>query len=437
MNRIIVAGAGHGGLIAAAKLAENGYDVTVYEKLQRDDLGHDWEDRFSFSLLEELLGIKESDLSQKFWHYRGDCAFVSPAKRKKVIINYDDKNRQKIMWRKYLINLLIENCIEKKVKIEYGTEITGPVVVNNCVTGINTDKGSFYADMVIDSCGIFSPVRTGLPENFGIERMPKTGDVFYAYRAYFNNAEPDNVPDIPFEVYMYHEGEKGLSWICTSRNYVDILIGRTTELSPEIIEKHVNKFRKEHPWTESRILHGGNCAVIPVRRPLTLMVADGYAAVGDSAFMTTPMNGMGIDLSLQAGKYLADTIISTAENKFSKESLWEYNKAFHKNCGGITAKNEGLKNSILSIPSEGVDFLFESEVIQSSDLAGAGSNTSLSSLLGKFIRGMRKPNYFFALINGLIKGSKVCKLYSNPPETFEKETIRTWSEKIASLDIRI
>ena len=34
---IIVAGAGHGGLVAAARLAKAGYDVTVYEMKQGDE----------------------------------------------------------------------------------------------------------------------------------------------------------------------------------------------------------------------------------------------------------------------------------------------------------------------------------------------------------------------------------------------------------------
>lgn len=437
MNKIIVAGAGHGGLIAAGRLAAKGFDVTVYEKKDRDELGHDWEDRFTFSLLEELIGISEDKLDEKYWRYRGDCAFVSPAKKKNVIIHYDDEHRQKIMWRKYLINLLLEYCIANNVKIEFNTEITGPIVTDSKVSGIKTVHGEKFADMVIDSCGIFSPLRSKLPDEAGIEKKPKSGDVFYAYRAYFDNTEPESEHDIPFEVYMYHEGEKGLSWFCTSKSSVDILIGRTDRLSEELINKHLSIFKRSHPWQGENILHGGNYAVIPVRRPLTLMVWNGYAAVGDSAFMTTPMNGMGIDLSMLAGKLLADNIINSEINRYNVSSLWEYNKTFHKFYGAETSKNEGLKNSILSIPSVGVDFLFESEVIQSSDLAGAGKNTSISSLLGKFVRGMKKPEYFFALINGLVKGAKVCKLYKNPPDEFDPQKIKQWSEKIESYDIRI
>lgn len=45
-KKIIVAGGGHGGIAAAALLAEHGFDVTVYEKNRREDMGYDWTDIF-------------------------------------------------------------------------------------------------------------------------------------------------------------------------------------------------------------------------------------------------------------------------------------------------------------------------------------------------------------------------------------------------------
>ena len=44
MSKILVAGAGHGGLVAAIHLAKNGYNITVVEKDNPDTLGHDWHD---------------------------------------------------------------------------------------------------------------------------------------------------------------------------------------------------------------------------------------------------------------------------------------------------------------------------------------------------------------------------------------------------------
>ena len=434
MKKIIIAGAGHGGLAAAAKLRQNGFDVTVCEKKKKEELGHDWEDRFTFELLSKVINKNESEFPKNCFRFRGDCAFVSPAKRKKIIIRYNSETRQKIMWRKPLINMLIENCEKAGVKFEYQTIIISPIIDGNRVVGINTDKGAFFGDLIVDASGIFSPVRSKLSEQMNIEKMPKHGDCFYAWRGYFNKLQNRDEPDVPFEVYMCHEGEQGLSWHCTNTDSVDVLIGRTDKLTEEKVKKEVSIFKEEHPWQGDEILHGGRYGVIPVRRPLTLMVADGYAAVGDSAFMTTPMNGMGIDLSLSAGDLLAETVIKNKGDSSAKK-LWEYNRAFHILYGGETAKNEGLKNAILSLPGEGVDFLFESEVIQASDLAGAGKNTSIASLLGKFVRGMKKPKYFFTIIRGIINGSKASKLYKKPPKKYDINRIKKWSDRISALDV--
>ncbi len=421
---IAVAGAGHGGLVAAARLSRAGHRVTVYEQQERDALGHDWEDRFTFSLLEEITG---KPLPEGSWRFRGDCAFVSPSYRTEVVIRYTDENRQKIMWRKALIGALLEHAEENGVTFCFGTAIRGPLVQNGAVTGLVTDDGEIPADLVIDAAGAFSPVRCGLPASYHIEKEPKRGEVFYAWRAYLNKTEAVN-PEVPFEIFLCHDKEQGLSWCCTNGNNADILVGLIDPLTDEKIEQSVASFRKRHPYIGTEILSGGQRGIIPVRRPLALMVGQGYAAVGDSAFMTTPMNGMGIDLSLQAGRLLADTLIKNGNCDL--QTLWCYNRDYHRSLGGVAAKNEGLKNSLLQMPGEGVDFLFDNGVIQSSDLAGAGQKTSLGSLLGKFVRGMRSPGYFFAIIKGLMKGAKLAGKLKKAPERYDEAAVLRWQQQV-------
>ena len=431
--KIIVAGAGHGGLAAAIGLAKGGHDVTVLEKKQRKDLGHDWEDRFTFSILLRITG--KTELPENSWRYRGDCAFVSPDYKTRVVVNYTDENRQKIMWRKPLIEMLLCAAEENGVKLCFGTEVLAPVAASDRVIGVETKSGIVLADLVIDAAGAFSPVRMKLPKMFSIEKEPARGDVFFARRTYYKKTEPSVMPDVPFEVYLCHNREQGLSWCCTNEDSVDILIGRIDPMSEEKKESLTELFRKSHPYIGTEVLHGAADGVIPVRRPLSLMVANGYAAVGDSAFMTTPMNGMGIDLSLLAGELLAKTV--NEKNSADVSALWEYNRGFHLLYGAETAKNEGLKNSLLELEGKGVDFLFESAVIQASDLAGAGRNTSVLALLGKFVRGMKKPKYFFAILGGIMKGSKVSSALRKAPEKYDREAVEKWQQSVLKNVVRV
>ncbi len=425
MKKILIAGCGHGGLVAAARLAEAGYDVTVIEKQKKEDLGHDWEDRFSFPDFCAAAGTDRSDFPEDSYRDRGDCVFISPAKRKRIEINFPADKRQYVMWRKPLIGLLLDKAANAGVKFLFETEVISPLCENAAVRGLATSAGEIRADMVIDSAGVFSPVRMNLPDKCGIEKHPGDGNVFYAWRAYFDKTD-DESPEYPFEVSLYHEGEKGLSWFCTNPDSCDILIGRVEKFGDGKLSELIDGYRAEHPWCGETILHGGTRAVIPVRAPLSLMVADGYAAVGDAAFMTTPMNGMGIDLSVKAGRLLADTVTGAGNAELTASVLWKYNRDYHRNYGAETARNAGLKDALLAMPSEGVDFLFESGVVAASDLAGGGRNTDFKSLLNKLRNGMKNPKYFFAVLKGLIRGGAVSRKLAGAPEEYDPVKIGKW-----------
>ncbi|TFF63612.1 MAG: hypothetical protein EU521_00975, partial [Promethearchaeota archaeon] len=57
-NKIVIAGAGHGGIVAARELALQGFEVHVYEKKGRDNLSWDWRDNMELDTFQEI-GIPE------------------------------------------------------------------------------------------------------------------------------------------------------------------------------------------------------------------------------------------------------------------------------------------------------------------------------------------------------------------------------------------
>ena len=64
------------------------------------------------------------------------------------------------------------------------------------------------------------------------------------------------------------------------------------------------------------------------------MVADGYAAIGDAAFMTVPLIGSGIANSLKAARILAETVMADADGAYTAQTLYPYQKRFFSELGG-------------------------------------------------------------------------------------------------------
>ena len=75
-KKIIVAGGGHGGIAAGMLLAKKGFDVTVYEKNSRENMGHDWTDIFDKKGF-TAIGLELPDKS--LWKLKHDMTFYGPA----------------------------------------------------------------------------------------------------------------------------------------------------------------------------------------------------------------------------------------------------------------------------------------------------------------------------------------------------------------------
>lgn len=196
MNKIIIAGAGHGGLVAGAILAQNGYDVTLCEKRQEDQLGHDWEDRFSVKTLFDFI---KKPVPWDQLRKRSDSTFYSPDEKTPVVVKFIDEDRPRMMWRSDVLAKLIEHFLVCGGKIIFGEEVLNPIINEGLVVGINTSSGNIYADLVIDALGIDSVLRKSLPTQFNIERDYGYGEVFYAYRAYYGKNYEVVDKDAPFE----------------------------------------------------------------------------------------------------------------------------------------------------------------------------------------------------------------------------------------------
>ncbi len=375
-KKIIVAGLGHGGIAAAAILASEGYDVTVYEQKKEGTLGYDWTDIFAPNAL-GIAGIPMPPEDK--YEFKEDMTFYGPSERVGLRQHVPEDDLEIKMERRDIYDHLIRHAIGCGVKIEYETKVLSPEILGSRVVGIKTDKGTFYADLIIDACGLNSPVRTNLPDSFGIEKSPARHEKITIYRAFYNKACDDEV-EAKFKVCLFKDNILGVSWVASEDDHTDVLIGRFNDFDIDEVKRFTQVLRESNPRIGTEIVRGGQFVEIPVRQPLSIMTTDGYAAIGDSAFMTVPIIGSGIANSLKAARILADTVIADKNGLFNCETLWPYQVNYYKTLGSGLAAIAAAKLMILKLTPEEADYAFDSGMINEDNITIGANFTNISAL---------------------------------------------------------
>lgn len=399
-KKIIVAGGGHGGITAGMLLSKNGFDVTVFEKNSRDKMGHDWTDIFDkkgFTAIGLPVPPKE------MYNLKHDMTFYGPGMNTALNQHTPEDQLEIQMERRDIYDYIIKAAEEAGVKFVFDCAVEAPILFGNRVVGIKTADGDKFADLVIDACGMHSPVRKNLPESLGIQNSSIDYEQFYVYRAFFNKTA--EVEDInKFKVLMLHQNKLGITWIATEENTTDVLIGRFKEFDIDEVNSTIESLRKDNPSIGTEIVRGGQFVNIPVRQPLGILVADGYAAIGDSAFMTVPIIGSGIANSFKASKVLADAVINDKDGAYSAESLWAYQTGFYKTLGNGLAPLAAVKLMLTRLEDGELDYIFDNGILNADDMTIGADDTNLASMLG----GM-SPADIKIKLTGLINNKVILK----------------------------
>ena len=378
-KNIIVAGAGHGGIVAAYYLAQNGYQVTVYEKRKKNRLGYPQADAI------HLDGFEESGVPvpEAYKVKRTPITFCVVGSDLPPVTQGDSGDTYNVeIDRKELYRYLIGMATEAGAKFVYDCEIFAPVVLGSRVAGIKTSKGDFYGDLVIDACGLYSPLRSQLPEFMNITREPGPLDVLHSYRAYFSRRKNAPEPAHKYLVSLITGEHCGILWVITNEDYVDVFIGSFNDMPQEYIDEQLALLRSENPHLGKKLLKGGAGTVdIPIRQPLSIMVADGYAAIGDAAFMTIPIKGSGIGYSMRAGKMLAECVMEDENGLYNEETLWKYQIRYFDEVGSASAVLAIIKNLFPVITMDDLVYVFGENVLTSEDLEKFGSEAGVARII--------------------------------------------------------
>lgn len=435
-GKIIVAGMGHGGLAAAGILAKNGYDVTVYEKKSEGALGYDWTDIFD----PKALAAAELPMPpENLYTYKEDMTFFNPAMTVGLRQHVPADQREIKMERRDIYDLLIRNAEKNGAKLVYDCKVRRPITAGSRVVGIATEKGDIYGDLIIDACGMESPVRMNLPAGMPIEKTVGRKDRISIYRAFFDRADRNEVQD-KFKVILFAEGICGITWIATEEEHTDLLIGRFADLDEKEVSRVANSLRKSHPQLGTKVMRGGQFVQIPVRQPLSIMVWDGYAAIGDSAFMTVPLIGSGIANALRAARYLADTVMADANGRYDCETLWQYEVRYFRELGQGLAPLAAAKRLLLNMAPQDIDYFFESGTLNEDNITMTADFHSLfdlirfdpADLMKKGRNLCKNKDAMKKLLSGLPKIAGAMAASAAIPHRWEERTVLRWAKRYSA-----
>ena len=352
MKKIIVIGAGIGGLYAAKPLSELGYNVTIIEARERLALGYPWYDSVAARTFSDV-GLKLPDdvciPKQVLSYYApsGEGKIKQPDRAGKSL----DVHREKLI--RFLLSRLEPHCV-----LRFGERVTSLVIEDGAVKGVVTDKGRLDADLVIDSSGVFSSCRRATPDDFCLNDPLCENDYIIAYREVYSRVDVGKKP-AP-NVYLYPVGLM-LAWAKSDPDTggMDVFLGSYKEITAEE-KKRALAFLRAHNLCLGETLRSTRKECVPLRYPLGVLSASGYVVIGNAAFMTKPFCGSGIEISLKAAKALVSVVRGLGDAPFSAENMWKYTLLCAKEFGAYHAAQYVFRQAIECLPPEDLDFLFTS-----------------------------------------------------------------------------
>jgi 2-polyprenyl-6-methoxyphenol hydroxylase and related FAD-dependent oxidoreductases len=192
VKRVVISGAGIGGLATALSCAKQGFDVTVLEQAKEiKEVGAGLQMSPNAMKVLQALDVSERLASVSFSpeyagirHYQTGAYFLKSPLGEAAVHRYDAPYWH--LHRADLISVLYQACLENQVDIKLNTQVTGYQNQPKQVE-VQTNQGKITADILVGADGIKSTTRQAMK---GEEAVEFTGQV--AWRGTINTKQhPD------------------------------------------------------------------------------------------------------------------------------------------------------------------------------------------------------------------------------------------------------
>lgn len=430
-HKILIVGANQGALTAAELLGKQGYDVVVYEMRKQEDVSYPWHDYMAPSVFERIgMPVPPEPIAKP---KEADWTFIPPDKKTCLSMSVP-KDRRDVSIQRRPFNDWLYARAKDCAEIHYETAVKRGLLENGRVCGVELADGTkINADLVIDCGGANSSVRERLPAELGIEQKLDARCTFQVRRTFFKRNNDAPTPENSHNLFMRHLGEKGITWCADypQDGVVDVLVGRIDKLTDEAYNRALNDIKTTFPIVSDEVFCGGDLTVIPLRHATSLMVADGYALLGDSAFMTIPLMGSGMASSMLGAKILSEILDGKAD--FSKENLYRYQVKFMQEIGGKNSGIDVLKNWMIDIRADKLSFLMNKKIIGEKEFSSAGSGNgvqlSFGDMMQKLISGIGHLPMLFNLIGATRKMKRQMAIGKAIPTEWDENAFMRWKQE--------
>jgi len=388
---VIIAGGGMAGLITAASIgyhSKGNARVLIVDRNKESEPGKktnngwtcgDATSKRSLDYLADHIGIRYG--SPELEHPVSGVYVYSPDRKTKVLFEGEG----------YLFNRKLAPRRQVNDAKKYGTEIFFGATAERLlsedgrITGVMGRKSdgssfSYTAKVTIDATGSASTLRRFMPIASMIEKEIDPDDVVGTGR-YILDFEPakDDPAFFSSDYCIIHLDQfiapAGYAWTFPKgKKKVNIGLGvshsglarrnRRFGLNDNL-QSLIDKYLTDNPVIKNFSqpaddADSGNTKgnwQVPVRRHNDCMVANGFAVVGDAAWMPRPIDAGGISPSIYGGTILGKVVAQALEaGDTSEGGLWKYNMEYMNTHGYPMASFEVLRRYLQTVTNEQINY---------------------------------------------------------------------------------
>jgi flavin-dependent dehydrogenase len=388
---VVIAGGGMAGLITAASIGHNskgGARVLVIDRNPDSEPGKkthngwtcgDATSKRSLDYLAEHVGVRYGPPELEY-PVKGVYVY-SPDRKTKVLFEGEGF----LFNRKLAPRRQVQDARKVGAEFMFNSTVERLLSDDGFVTGVSGRRAdgsnfSITAKLVVDATGASSVLRRFLPIRSLIEKEIDPDDVVGTgrYILEFQPGEPSREyfdPDFCIIHLDQFIAPAGYGWVFPKgKNKVNIGLGISksglarrnkrfglNDNLQSLIDKYVaDNPAIKNPVQPSSETDSGNTKgnwQVPVRRHNDCMVANGFAVVGDSAWMPRPIDAGGISPSIYGGTILGRVAAEAIEaGDTSEGSLWKFNVDYMTTHGYPMASFEVLRRYLQTVTNEQINY---------------------------------------------------------------------------------